>query len=189
MRRCWPGCCSSICWRIFPLQPLGWIEDKIQHRARSRFLVLHALLHGVLAAWWWPVSACCTAGFSLQVLASLLIIAVSHYPDRFTEGHRDEPPEPGPQFPARSGIASGVIALLWLGLTPNAGELLARAGAATGALANRPGAGGPQPDLSADEPADRQLLAHWTPQCRLRPRPTTTRCCARANRLAIWRER
>lgn len=35
----------------FPLQPLSWVEDKIQHRARSRFLVLHALLHGVLAAW------------------------------------------------------------------------------------------------------------------------------------------
>ena len=47
----------------FPLQPLSWVEDKIQQRARSRFLVLHALLHGVLAAGWWPVSACCTAGF------------------------------------------------------------------------------------------------------------------------------
>ncbi|OJT38428.1 hypothetical protein BSR04_18330 [Serratia plymuthica] len=42
----------------FPLQPLSWVEDKIRRRARSRFLLLHALLHGILAA-------CAVASFGL----------------------------------------------------------------------------------------------------------------------------
>lgn len=48
----------------FPLQPRSWVEDKIRHRAGSRFLLLHALLHGVLAAWVVAVFALLYGGIS-----------------------------------------------------------------------------------------------------------------------------
>ena len=113
----------------FPLQPLSWVEDKIQHRARSRFLVLHALLHGVLGAW-------VVAGFgllhgglsSLQVLASLLVIAVSHYLIDLLKVTTMNRLSPARSFLLDQGLHLAVIALLWLGLTPNAGELLAALG-------------------------------------------------------------
>ncbi len=113
----------------FPLQPLSWVEDKIQHRARSRFLLLHALLHGVLAAW-------VVAGFgllhgglsSLQVLVSLLVIAVSHYLNDLLKVTAMIRLSPARSFLLDQGLHLAVIALLWLGLTPNAGELLAALG-------------------------------------------------------------
>ncbi|RTG52788.1 DUF3307 domain-containing protein [Serratia marcescens] len=109
----------------FPLQPLSWVEDKIQHRARSRFLLLHALLHGVLAAW-------VVAGFgllhgglsSLQVLASLLAIAVSHYLIDLLKVTAMNRLSPARSFLLDQGLHLAVIALLWLGLTPLQSTLL-----------------------------------------------------------------
>ncbi|BBG70061.1 DUF3307 domain-containing protein [Serratia marcescens] len=149
----------------FPLQPLSWVEDKIRHRARSRFLVLHALLHGVLAAW-------AVAGFgllhgglsSLQVLASLLAIAVSHYLIDLLKVTAMNRLSPARSFLLDQGLHLAVIALLWLGLTPNAGELLAALGRQLGrwqtglVLVAYSLIYLPMSLLIG------QLLAHWTPQ-------------------------
>ncbi len=64
----------------FPLQPLSWVKDKALRRGRSRFLLLHVLLHATLAAW-------VVAGFGLlhgglssaDAFVTLLTIGISHY--------------------------------------------------------------------------------------------------------------
>ncbi|CAI0739282.1 DUF3307 domain-containing protein [Serratia entomophila] len=110
----------------FPLQPLSWVVDKAQHRARSRFLLLHTLLHGVLAAW-------AVAGFGLlhgglssaDVLISLLTIAVSHYLIDLLKVTLMTGLSQAGSFLLDQGLHLAVIILLWLYLTPNAGALLA----------------------------------------------------------------
>jgi nitrate reductase NapE component len=64
----------------FPLQPLSWVKDKARHHAKSRFLLLHALLHGVLAVGVVAIFGLIHNTASLQqVLLTLLAIGVSHY--------------------------------------------------------------------------------------------------------------
>lgn len=149
----------------FPLQPRSWVEDKARHRARSRFLVLHALLHGVLAAW-------AVAGFALlhgglssaQVLTTLLVIAISHWLIDLLKV----------TLLTRISLASGflldqclhlaVIVLLWLSLTPNThGLFAALASAIIGWQAGLIAA----TYLLIYMPMGvliGQLLAHWAPQ-------------------------
>lgn len=115
----------------FPLQPRSWVEDKARHRARSRFLLLHALLHGVLAAW-------VVAGFALlhgglssgQVLTTLLVIAISHWLIDLLKVTLLTRISQAGGFLLDQGLHLTVIALLWLSLTPNAQGLLSALGAA-----------------------------------------------------------
>ena len=115
----------------FPLQPRSWVEDKARHRARSRFLLLHALLHGVLAAW-------VVAGFALlhgglssgQVLTTLLVIAISHWLIDLLKVTLLTRISQAGGFLLDQGLHLTVIALLWLSLTPNAHSLLSMLGAA-----------------------------------------------------------
>ncbi|HGM5284007.1 TPA: DUF3307 domain-containing protein [Serratia liquefaciens] len=115
----------------FPLQPRSWVEDKARHRARSRFLLLHALLHGVLAAW-------VVAGFALlhgglssgQVLTALLVIAISHWLIDLLKATLLTRISQAGGFLLDQGLHLTVIALLWLSLTPNAQGLLSALGAA-----------------------------------------------------------
>ncbi|HBK4767500.1 DUF3307 domain-containing protein [Serratia liquefaciens] len=115
----------------FPLQPRSWVEDKARHRARSRFLLLHALLHGVLAAW-------VVAGFALlhgglssgQVLTALLVIAISHWLIDLLKVTLLTRISQAGSFLLDQGLHLTVIALLWLSLTPNAHGLLSALGAA-----------------------------------------------------------
>ncbi|CAI1558715.1 Protein of uncharacterised function (DUF3307) [Serratia liquefaciens] len=115
----------------FPLQPRSWVEDKARHRARSRFLLLHALLHGVLAAW-------VVAGFALlhgglssgQVLTTLLVIAISHWLIDLLKVTLLTRISQAGGFLLDQGLHLTVIALLWLSLTPNAHSLLSTLGAA-----------------------------------------------------------
>ncbi|WP_273848599.1 DUF3307 domain-containing protein [Serratia liquefaciens] len=115
----------------FPLQPRSWVEDKARHRARSRFLLLHALLHGVLAAW-------VVAGFALlhgglssgQVLTTLLVIAISHWLIDLLKVTLLTRISQAGGFLLDQGLHLTVIALLWLSLTPNAYGLLSALGAA-----------------------------------------------------------
>jgi len=115
----------------FPLQPRSWVEDKARHRARSRFLLLHALLHGVLAAW-------VVAGFALlhgglssgQVLTTLLVIAISHWLIDLLKVTLLTRISQAGGFLLDQGLHLTVIALLWLSLTPNAHGLLSALGAA-----------------------------------------------------------
>ncbi|AYO38773.1 DUF3307 domain-containing protein [Serratia sp. P2ACOL2] len=115
----------------FPLQPRSWVEDKARHRARSRFLLLHALLHGVLAA-------CAVAGFALlhgglssgQVLTALLVVAISHWLIDLLKVTLLTRISQAGGFLLDQGLHLTVIALLWLSLTPNAHGLLSALGAA-----------------------------------------------------------
>ncbi|NTX79467.1 DUF3307 domain-containing protein [Serratia proteamaculans] len=109
----------------FPLQPRSWVEDKIRHRAGSRFLLLHALLHGVLAAW-------VVAGFALlhggissaQVLFALLVIAISHWLTDLLKVTLLTRLSQARGFLLDQGLHLTVIVLLWLLLTPNALDLI-----------------------------------------------------------------
>ncbi|HED2334637.1 TPA: DUF3307 domain-containing protein [Serratia liquefaciens] len=115
----------------FPLQPRSWVEDKARHRARSRFLLLHALLHGVLAAW-------VVAGFALlhgglssgQVLTTLLVIAISHWLIDLLKVTLLTRISQAGGFLLDQGLHLTVIVLLWLSLTHNAHGLLSALGAA-----------------------------------------------------------
>ncbi|MFS7160084.1 DUF3307 domain-containing protein [Serratia proteamaculans] len=149
----------------FPLQSPRWVEDKIRRRARSRFLFVHALLHGILAA-------CVVAGFALlhgglsvpQVLTALLVIATSHWLIDLLKVTLLTRLSQASGFLLDQGLHLTVIVLLWLSITPNAhGLLAALASAASGwqfglvLLAY----------LLIYMPMGiliGQLLAHWTPQ-------------------------
>ncbi|AHG22022.1 membrane protein [Chania multitudinisentens RB-25] len=64
----------------FPLQPLSWVKDKTLNRGRSRFLLLHALVHGALAAGVVAIFELLHGGLSFaNILLALLIIGISHY--------------------------------------------------------------------------------------------------------------
>lgn len=149
----------------FPLQPLSWVEDKTRRRARSPLLLLHALLHAVLAA-------CAVAGFSLQhgglstagALATFPVIAISHYIIDLLKVTLLARLSRAGGFLLDQCLHLAVIILLWLCLTPEPRSLLATLGTAvTGAqfglllLAY----------LVIYMPMGvliGQLLAHWTPQ-------------------------
>lgn len=149
----------------FPLQPLSWVEDKTRRRARSPLLLLHALLHGVLAA-------CAVAGFSLLhgglsaagALATLPVIAISHYIIDLLKVTLLAHLSRAGGFLLDQCLHLAVIVLLWLCLMPEPRSLLAALGTAvTGAqfglllLAY----------LVIYMPMGvliGQLLAHWTPQ-------------------------
>lgn len=115
----------------FPLQPRSWVEDKARHRARSRFLLLHALLHGVLAAWLVAGFALLHGGLSSgQVLTALLVIAISHWLIDLLKVTLLTRISQAGGFLLDQGLHLTVIALLWLSLTPNAHGLLSALGAA-----------------------------------------------------------
>ncbi|KYQ96476.1 hypothetical protein AWY96_24360 [Serratia plymuthica] len=143
----------------FPLQPLSWVEDKIRRRARSRFLLLHALLHGILAA-------CAVASFGLlhggltaaAALATLLVIAISHYFIDLLKVTLLAHLSRAGGFLLDQCLHLTVIVLLWLYLVPEPRNLIATLGAA---------ATGGQFGLVIYMPMGvliGQLLAHWTPQ-------------------------
>ncbi|AMH01530.1 hypothetical protein BSQ98_20235 [Serratia liquefaciens] len=149
----------------FPLQPRSWVEDKARHRARSRFLLLHALLHGVLAAW-------VVAGFALlhgglssgQVLTTLLVIAISHWLIDLLKVTLLTRISQAGGFLLDQGLHLTVIALLWLSLTPNAHGLLSTLGAA---IADWQAGLVVVTYLVIYMPMGvliGQLLAHWAPQ-------------------------
>ncbi|MGO3568171.1 MAG: DUF3307 domain-containing protein [Serratia grimesii] len=149
----------------FPLQPHSWVEDKIVHRGRSRFLLLHALLHGVLAAWVVAGFALLHGGLSsLQVLTALLVVAISHWLIDLLKVI----------LLARLSQASGflldqclhltVIVLLWLFLAPNTYGLFTALGSA---LISWQSGLVVLAYLLIYMPLGiliGQLLAHWTPQ-------------------------
>jgi len=149
----------------FPLQSPRWVEDKIRRRAGSRFLLVHVLLHGILAGF-------AVAGFALwhgglsasQVLATLPVIAISHWLIDLLKVTLLTRLSQASGFLLDQGLHLTVIVLLWLSFTPNAhGLLSALAAAVTGwqsglvLLAY----------LLIYMPMGiliGQLLAHWTPQ-------------------------
>jgi len=105
----------------FPLQPRSWVEDKIRHRAGSRFL----LLHGVLAAWVVAVFALLYGGISsAQVLFTLLVIAISHWLTDLLKVTLLTRLSQARGFLLDQGLHLTVIVLLWLLLTPNALALI-----------------------------------------------------------------
>lgn len=115
----------------FPLQPLSWVEDKTRRRARSPLLLLHALLHGVLAA-------CAVAGFSLLhgglsaagALATLPVIAISHYIIDLLKVTLLAHLSRAGGFLLDQCLHLAVIVLLWLCLMPEPRSLLAALGTA-----------------------------------------------------------
>jgi hypothetical protein len=98
------------------------------------------------------------------VLVSLLVIAVSHYLIDLLKVTVMTRLSPARSFLLDQGLHLAVIALLWLGLTPNAGELLAALGQQLGrwqiglVLVAYSLIYLPMSLLIG------QLLAHWTPQ-------------------------
>ena len=149
----------------FPLQPRSWVEDKARHRARSRFLLLHALLHGVLAAW-------VVAGFALlhgglssgQVLTTLLVIAISHWLIDLLKVTLLTRISQAGGFLLDQGLHLTVIALLWLSLTPNAYGLLSALGAAIAGWQAGLVVGTYLVIYMPMGVLIGQLLAHWAPQ-------------------------
>ncbi|VXC88678.1 conserved membrane hypothetical protein [Enterobacterales bacterium 8AC] len=109
----------------FPLQPLSWVQDKAQNRRRSRFLLLHALLHGVLAAFAISLFGLIHSGLSaLNVLSALLIISISHYLIDLMKVTWFTRISSVNSLLLDQGLHMAVILCLWLYLSPHAGELL-----------------------------------------------------------------
>lgn len=109
----------------FPLQPLSWVVDKAQYRAHSRFLLLHALLHGVLVAWVVVAFGLLHGGLTfVDALVSLMAIAVSHYLIDLMKVQLLTGLSQASSFLLDQGMHLAMILLLWLHLTPNAGALL-----------------------------------------------------------------
>lgn len=109
----------------FPLQPLSWVKDKTQNRSRSRFLLLHALLHGALAAFVISVFGLLHGRLSsLDVLSTLLIISISHYLIDLMKVTWLTRMNPVGSLLLDQSLHLAVILCLWLYLSPNAGILL-----------------------------------------------------------------
>ncbi|WP_431225746.1 DUF3307 domain-containing protein [Serratia sp. L9] len=109
----------------FPLQPLSWVKDKTLHRSRSRFLILHVLLHAMLAAW-------AVAGFGLlhgglssaDVFTTLLTIGISHYLVDLMKVTWLTHLKSAKSFMIDQGLHLATILCLWLYLIPDTGALI-----------------------------------------------------------------
>ncbi|AML57914.1 hypothetical protein AXX16_2213 [Serratia rubidaea] len=109
----------------FPLQPRAWVQDKARHRHRSRFLLLHALLHGVVAAWAAAGFAMLHGGLSsADVLLTLLAVGVSHYLIDLAKVTLMAPMKPAASFLLDQGLHLLVMVLLWLAIVPQVSVLL-----------------------------------------------------------------
>ncbi|MCS3408093.1 DUF3307 domain-containing protein [Serratia sp. AKBS12] len=110
----------------FPLQPLSWVQDKSRHRARSRLLVLHALIHGVVAAWGVAAFGGIYGGITaVGVLAALLFISISHYLIDLMKVTLLRQLQHVGGFLLDQGLHLLMLLLLWLSFTPNAYPLTA----------------------------------------------------------------
>lgn len=109
----------------FPLQPLSWVQDKALNRCRSRLLLLHALLHGALAALAISLFGLAHDGLpALSVLSALLIISISHYLIDLMKVTWLTRISPVSSLLLDQSLHLAVIVCLWRYLSPNASTLL-----------------------------------------------------------------
>ncbi|MFI8415806.1 DUF3307 domain-containing protein [Serratia sp. NPDC078593] len=108
----------------FPLQPFSWVQDKTQRRARSRLLLLHALIHGVVAAAVIAVFSGLHGAVSAGgVWISLLFISISHYLIDLIKVTLLAQRNNTSRFLLDQGLHLLMLVALWLFITPNTGTL------------------------------------------------------------------